>query len=78
MHVKKPNSHSIAVRIDIFQLTQTGFSIVLLEQVPVHAWNVILSVMIKRLTRVVNMHLCIVRLVLMRSGRRKNKLCFWS
>ena len=27
MHVRMPNNPGIAVRIDIFQLTQTGFSI---------------------------------------------------
>ena len=34
----------IAVRIDIFQLTQTGFSVALQVHVPVHVLNLNLSI----------------------------------
>ena len=39
MHVRIPNTPGIAVRIDIFQLTQTGFSISLHVLVPVRSLN---------------------------------------
>ena len=39
MHVRLPNVPGIAVRIDIFQLTQTRFSIKLHVHVPVQVWN---------------------------------------
>ena len=36
MHARMPKTPEIAVRIDIFQLTQTGLSIVLHVPEPVH------------------------------------------
>ena len=46
MRVRMPNTPSIAVRINIFQLIQTGVSIALHVYIPLHVWNLSLIIII--------------------------------
>ena len=52
MHVKMPNTHVITLRIDIFQLTLAGFSIVLHIHVPIHIWNLNLSIFFESIAQI--------------------------